>query len=43
MWPAYGLTPARFDSLKKVIAADSAKSAAYQRLITPRAVTGPRN
>ncbi|HVX88072.1 MAG TPA: hypothetical protein VG940_04030 [Gemmatimonadales bacterium] len=43
MWSAYKLTPAQFDSLKKVIAADSAKNAAYQRLIAPRTATVPRS
>lgn len=43
MWSAYKLTPAQFDSLKRVIAADSAKNAAYQRLIAPRTATAPRS
>lgn len=41
MWAAYQLTPAQFDSLKKVIEADSTKNAAYQRLIAPSTATVP--
>ena len=41
MWAAYKLTPAQFDSLKKVIAADPAKDSVYQRLIRPRTATVP--
>ena len=41
MWSAYKLTPAQFDSLKKVIAADPAKDSVYQRLIRPRTATVP--
>lgn len=43
MWAAYKLTPAQFDSLKKVIAADPAKDSVYQRLIRPRTATVPRS
>ena len=43
MWGAYKITPAQFDSLKRVIAADSAKNAAYQRLIAPPTATVPRS
>ena len=35
MWAAYRITPAQFDSLKRKIAADSVKNAAYQQLIAP--------
>ena len=41
MWSAYKLTPAQFDSLKRVIAADPAKDSVYQRLIRPRTATVP--
>lgn len=41
MWAAYKMTPAQFDSLKRVIAADPAKDSVYQRLIAPRTATVP--
>jgi len=41
MWAAYKLTPAQFDSLKQVIAADPAKDSVYQRLTRPRTATVP--